>query len=697
MAEIKFQLDYDYFNEKCSYEELKQATSILSMSNEEEFNTIRNNEWFNTLYNTIVFSSNNEKRITPYIQTLSQAQQLLIEILFRLSEHNLKINSLLMEYYPKIEILSQQNVKLSEQIKNFQNHTLLGIGKNSTINNLTEREQIILSGIIYNLAFNSDDIPSDNQTEYAHILFNKLGIEEKEINPSATIESIKNIDSKKLILTCCMEYLFLFNNDISYLDKFNTLYETFDFGLKTINEIKNKINEMYATLGVQGFLDKYKEMDIVNEDIFILDIDETLAINESKCDEETPLEEIIIDQIMYIGKDEEIIISNKAVHIISYINCQGRLTFENCYISYNEQDISQQIVLSEGATLTFQNCGILDNNKTKRYFIEAQKGSKVEVYDCVLLDCAYFIKGDNTNTLLFGGCEITDPSEYFIYGSTESGGIIECEINFTRNIYKAFPEAEENTTVIYLSQSDENQSFIVKDTSITGKDDYLEEYAKASIFWIHDGIYENCTFQHLYSICVVAYQRINNCNFIDCIYPISAAQYSTISTTITNCNFTDCVGAIYINEWGRIESFSGNKNYTISNCSFDKCNGELLATSKLTESTYIDLSFCEFDNCELNEDDRGLFYLDSSTSYGKITINKCVFNNINLKNKFFASTKIYINPYSLLIRICDCTFKNCKTSNLKGLFNEYSEYTTIFGNLKSVKVMSIENCKNIHE
>ena len=59
MAEIKFQLDYAYFNEKCSYEELKQATSILSMSNEEEFNTIRNNEWFNTLYNTIVFSSNN--------------------------------------------------------------------------------------------------------------------------------------------------------------------------------------------------------------------------------------------------------------------------------------------------------------------------------------------------------------------------------------------------------------------------------------------------------------------------------------------------------------------------------------------------------------------------------------------------------------------------------------------------------------
>ena len=97
-----------------------------------------------------------------------------------------------------------------------------------------------------------------------------------------------------------MEYLFLFNNDMSYFDKFNTLYETFDFGFKTINEIKNKINEMYATLGVQGFLDKYNEMDIVNEDIFILDIDETLAINASESDEEEPLEEMIIDQIMYI-------------------------------------------------------------------------------------------------------------------------------------------------------------------------------------------------------------------------------------------------------------------------------------------------------------------------------------------------------------------------------------------------------------
>ena len=80
-----------------------------------------------------------------------------------------------------------------------------------------------------------------------------------------------------------------------------------------------------------------------------------------------------------------------------------------------------------------------------------------------------------------------------------------------------------------------------------------------------------------------------------------------------------------------------------------------------------------------------------------MTINKCVFNNIDLKNGYLISNKIYTNEFTPPTKIYDCTFKNCKTHNFKGVFNEYSEYTTIFGNRKKVRVISTQDCKTFND
>lgn len=692
MGEERLKVDYDYFEEYCSFDDLKQAASILSISSEDEFNEIKNKKWFNRIYDAITFSKDNEKRVASEIQTLTQAQQLYIEILVRLSERDQQVSSLVEQCYGQIETLSEQDIQLAKKLRELQDRILLGIGKQSNIKDLSDRERVILGGILYYLGSNNEYIPSDNQKKYAHIILSYLGVDGQEINLSSSIESIRNIDSKKKILMCCMEYLFLYNTDLSYLDNFNTLYEEFDFGHKTINEIKNIISNTYQLRGVQGFIDKYNQINKMDEDSFLFDIHIPETI-----EEEVNLEEITIDQGIYISENEEKIISYKEIHIIAYIHCNGRLVFENCYIHYNEEDISQQIIVSEGAQLIFNNCIIDDCNKMKRYFIEAEKGSNITFYDCKLSDCAYFIKCNTTQNLIFDKCEINNPSELFIYGITVSGKISECKLYFTKSVYKAFPDAVKNTSIICLEENNKEHSFIINATNVIGSDEYYKEYHPVFIFYISDADYEGCIFQNLHGTSIVGYHSIKNCQFIDCLKPILASQQSSTPASVLNCVFDGCHEAILI--WqDDYASFRGSKKYIFSNCHFNDCDGKLLSALKIAEGknvqlTDIEVTLCEFNKCRIEDEDRSLILFDELLGF--FDIHKCLFNDIKLKNAFLVSTKVYVKPPKPPGKISDCTFKACKTNNSKGIINEYGEYETIFGNIKTVKVVSVENCKNI--
>ena len=465
MSEIKLKIDYDYFDVYSSYDDLKQLSSILFISNEKEFNTLKEQKCFKVVYDSVVICNNTDIHVTPYIKTIAQAQQLFIEILFRLSECNLKINSLLLNCYSQIEMLAKNNIKIYQQVSEVKNGILSGLGKEYTINNLNERERAILKSIICNLQSELEDIPSDNQLEYSRILFNKLEVDSVETIIGSSIEFVKNVDSKKIILNCCMEYLFLFNNELSYLDNFDLFFEKFDFGVKTLTEIKENIQETYQILGYPGLIDKYKELNMIDKYSFTLDIDykeeiDTLQdISEENIQRnqeflELDREKLVFDEKINIHKNEEKIIANKDINIIETIDCQGNLTFENCYIYYNQEKITKQIVVSKGAKLIFNNCTIISCNKEKYYFIDAKKGSNVEFYNSTIYDCAYFIKSDVCNNLLFIDCKINNPSEYFINGTTENGEILGCEINFTEKIYKLFPEARENTIIFDLKEVD---------------------------------------------------------------------------------------------------------------------------------------------------------------------------------------------------------------------------------------------------
>lgn len=95
-------------------------------------------------------------------------------------------------------------------------------------------------------------------------------------NPTATLVNMGNKQKKK-ILACCMEYIFLKHCVFDSLELYEEFIEEFDFGNKTIKELKNQIENIYRLRGEEGFYSQYVASSYEElEDVFYLQFDDAV-------------------------------------------------------------------------------------------------------------------------------------------------------------------------------------------------------------------------------------------------------------------------------------------------------------------------------------------------------------------------------------------------------------------------------------
>lgn len=71
------------------------------------------------------------------------------------------------------------------------------------------------------------------------------------------IENIENIKSQKIIMQTIMEYLYLANEDFTFLDKMEEVFDHFSVNKKGIREIESYIEKIYRATGKDGIAEKY--------------------------------------------------------------------------------------------------------------------------------------------------------------------------------------------------------------------------------------------------------------------------------------------------------------------------------------------------------------------------------------------------------------------------------------------------------
>lgn len=253
----------EYGGTQDDYNVIKEAIDRISSASEEQFEQIKKEKWYNRVLDMVTFSQKGKGRMAEQVGTLAQAQQIVIELLWILSDEDKNISEIVKESQENIQKISEQNVYLYAKIQQLED-VAWGIKMDMDIKRLTEPEKELLSACLYCISEQTEQ-SSDEQQTYANAVMDYLGIDVQMENLHMVLEKV-NINAKKQILNCCMEYMFLKDfTDRSY-SEYKDFIREFDIGDKSIEDIKERISARYKLRGREGFYLKFQNSENKNDD-----------------------------------------------------------------------------------------------------------------------------------------------------------------------------------------------------------------------------------------------------------------------------------------------------------------------------------------------------------------------------------------------------------------------------------------------
>lgn len=588
----------------------------------------------------------------------------------------------------------------TEDLTSIKKKELYDLNTLVSIDDLDDWQKEFLMAMIYTVA-NRLEYTTELQKKFIRSVKNYLGIVslQTEVDLSC-IENIERIGSQKVILQVLMEFLFLEKGNHSYLEKYEDIISYFNVNKRGIEDIQEKINNIYVATGLEGIAEKYGY--IPEEDqISSNDLDGA----EEKFEEMT---EITISKILHIGKGETKKFENNVVHINSYINNQGDLIFDNCVIHYNEPGFTNEIALSEGSSLEIKNSEVICENININFFIRGKGDNRVIFENCYFFDCSYFIKLDYSSSkqkseIMIKSCTVLNPFVKFFDGYFKKGLLDNCYINFRglsekdkkymKELSKEYAEAslsalstrtasiipklieankdikkplnEEAGEALYHQVtflSREDADFSVRNCKMEGVEVFSSQKNNFKIFEISGGTYEVCSFKDVDN-CIVNPGEVINCVFEDCESVIKSGS----DTKILNCQFVKCKN--------RIISVSSNGNALIE--------------------------FCEFYNIEYEKSNKensdACLYFERLYREASV-VRKCIFNGVNIENGFLIMGEVRERKITPAVRIEECNFQNCVTKRESGkIIKEYQlYYYGFFGNKKTELIATeVINCTGL--
>ena len=665
------------------------AIKKLSTSSENQFNELKNERWFNRLFNMITFSNKKNIRLAEQINTLAQAQEILIRVLLLLSEKSSEISELVKNNTKDIEKLGKNDIYLLNRIKKLEDK-VFGIKREIKLENLSLQAKEILSACLKELS-TLFDYTNDNQKLYVNFILNQLNIDRIEYNNlELAINELDSNNEKTQILISCLEYIYLKNNNFNILKtnyQILNFIEMFYFSEKKIDEIKNQVER---DSNFDGIIFRYSnDYNEDFDDAFLLDfIDD---IEETKIEKE----DLYINSMINIKEGEICIIENKNIHISSMINCSGTLEIRNCTLYYNEtlnnevKKIFNKINLGNNSILKIENSTVICKNYDKEFFIKGEDLKKSNIYlkNTIFIDCLNCINSDVINVNI-KNCNFKNSIRDFfkinVYGDflMKDCSIIQEKLPDFKIPIKEY--AHNNEVLFYISNSSKKSAIFTNNKVDIYFYDNERQYSqlitsnysnrnlivKNSIFNNHlenkfslkitAEYVDNCAFYSLSNI--LKTENINSCFFENCSFICQERNSNLLY--IKNTEFRNCSDSLfpstrdYINEYSLRPSYYHNK-IIFENCKFSG-NG-------LIKENFIELG------CSSQ-------------------IKNCEFSNISMKN-FLIS--ISIDEKSLIL-IQNCVFKNCTTERKdKEIIKKYESMQRVIKGELIYKMAEIKDCQFI--
>ncbi|WP_145379247.1 hypothetical protein [Staphylococcus epidermidis] len=569
---------------------LKTAIENLSNESEKQFQNIKDEKWFTRIIDLATLSNKKNIRMSQQISNIAQAQDILIELLKRLSATDVKIDNMLLNSMNQIEQLYNHTEKLALKVTDLKEQMIYGINQSKNINDLKDIEKKVLYSL-FQEASKTFENTSTEQQQFADNLFRYLQIEYSSINLTESIYQLDSVAIKKILLQLLLEYGFLNNNNFKVNNGFEEIVEMFDFGNKTINEIKDTIQNIYQLRGIEGF-SWFNPVPKEHEYFIDLEIEEYLDQESEAFIEREPF---TLETILVINQNETKVIKNKIINLSSIITVKGRLQFENCEININDNFVP--ISLQSG-TLEFINCHVKAISN-KEFLIESDNICEISIINSNFKTTTAIC--NDKNNLIISNCNIESNAKTLVFCNnlniinSEIKGLLYIE-NDPNYLIGIKTEGEiiklENTNLINI-EFQATKTYII-DNCI------FEHYCGFNS--VGDGQISNTKFKNLKRDIIFWHLKITNCEVYsnETNFCRLHAYYCTIEDTkFENINDITLYDTNLKNSTiYKVLELEMRENNRFESIVFDKCNSILLygGNNKIYNSTFSNNTYNKEEN-----------------------------------------------------------------------------------------------------
>lgn len=679
---------------------LKTAIENLSNESEKQFQNIKDEKWFTRIIDLATLSNKKNIRMSQQISNIAQAQDILIELLKRLSATDVKIDNMLLNNMNQIEQLYNHTEKLALKVTDIKEQMIYGINQSKNINDLKDIEKKVLYSL-FQEASKTFENTSTEQQKFADNLFRYLQIEYSSINLTESINQLDSVAIKKVLLQLLLEYGFLNNRTFNFNRTFEEIVEMFDFGNKTINQIKDTIQNIFQLRGVDGF--SWFNPVILEHEFFIdLEIEEYLDQESGDFKEKEPF---TLEPIIVVNQNETEVIKNKIINLSSIITVKGKLTFENCEINIFDNFVP--LALQTGV-LEFLDCQINAINEKDSIIVKSEDDSYLNIYNSSI----------KTNIPLFeankGNAKVQDSfidSQHRKLLNCKNINVINSElINSKRNKLIGKHNGDNFLSVFAGNLKIENSVFKNLKNIFGGYESpYVIENSKFEDFCDlgdiryldNGGKITNTIINQIDEYLGLSNVAIENCEikdgkFID--YEDLASNY--FSMEIDNSNIKnlklDNLEFVQFKECSLTNIKATNvadialyENNEFIESSFDQCYFRKIINqgNKFFNSTF---SNATIKNPKFSIKNQGfLDFTISKSDYMDTKIEGCLFKNINVEDSYIINLKCHEKIKYNRHEISNCIFKDCNSEN-SSFINLESFYFPKFSKKRKDIVLGVE-------
>ena len=418
-----------------------------------------------------------------------------------------------------------------ENILEYQNDMAVekyyGICNSISPQNLPDEEKKVLLNVLSTLAMKSNQY-NENQKMYVANLKHYVNLADYRQNSEYSfelLENIRNLDYQEIICRCMLEFLFLQENDFSFMGDYEEMFDFFSIKNKTFKLMMDMINITYYLFGENGIVEIYGDYGFDEEprNMRFYNVERKSNSDISlECAQICFSEEVLTEQNRLYIESADYIIVGKGKNLYSIEKRTGKKTL----ILENIENVEEYIKKKKLCTYSNMAYYVIDNDlffydlvTNECGFIEHiseeenDKGEKYEVENLYVINSKKLFY-QNGSTYIANLDDIQGTCKKKSFGFTESEYYV-CDNYIYCLVSDMDDNAKEKDDQYYILRKYNTESDSITDVSVPfGRHPSNFEGIKGLYSLYFDGIYGNYYFAVFeYS----SFESVDRLGF-DCFY-----------------------------------------------------------------------------------------------------------------------------------------------------------------------------------